>query len=84
MSSYLVREDPKETLTKIQRLLAWDAGWNGYDALAPDPKAIAHAEDWIVKLFGAVQDLGLVWMKLVNALPSEQVWPSNVRNCPQS
>ena len=63
MSSYLARENLKDTLTKIQRLLAWKAGWNGYDALAPDAKAIEHAEAWIVKLFGAVEDLGLVWIK---------------------
>jgi hypothetical protein len=58
MNSY-----PAGTLTKLQNLLTWYAGWNGYDALAPDPKAIAHAEDWIVKLFGTVEDLGLVGIK---------------------
>ena len=37
-------------------------------------------------ILSALLQLGkdIVATELVNALPSEQVWPSNVRNCPQS
>src|SRR5712691_8483161 len=59
----IVREALKETLTKLHNLLALDAGWNGYDALAPNADAVAHAEDWLVRLFLEVADLGRMWMK---------------------
>lgn len=57
------QEALKDTVTKIQQLLTLDAGWNSYDALAPDPKAALHAEIWIKKLFLEVADLGRPWIK---------------------
>ena len=53
----------KETFAQIDNLLRWSAGWNGYDSLAPNPDAVAHAEHWIVRLFLEVADLGRVWIK---------------------
>lgn len=58
----IVREILKETLVKLQNLLTWSAGWNSYDALAPDPDAVVHARNWIVRLFLEAA-LGRVWMK---------------------
>lgn len=52
-----------ETLTKLHNLLTWKDGWNGYDALAPDPKAVSHAEDWIVGLFLETANLGRPWIQ---------------------
>ncbi len=48
---------------KLRNLLTLSAGWNGYDSLAPNPDAVAHAENWIVRLFLEVADLGRVWIK---------------------
>src|SRR5258706_12457137 len=59
----IVGEILKETLAKLQNLLTWSAGWNGYDALAPDPDAVVHARNWIVRLFLEAADLGRVWIK---------------------
>ena len=59
----IVKEALKETLIKLRNLLTLSAGWNGYDSLAPNPDAVAHAENWIVRLFLEVADLGRVWIK---------------------
>lgn len=56
-------EQLDDTLKRIRNLLKHDAGWNGYDSLAPNPNAVAHAEQWIVRLFLEVADLGRVWIK---------------------
>jgi hypothetical protein len=58
-----VKDFLKDTLTKLHNLLTWNVGWNGYDALPPDPHAVAHAQDWIVKLFLEVADLGRLWIQ---------------------
>jgi len=59
----IVKEALKETLTKLRNLLNWSAGWNGYDSLAPNPDAVSHAENWIVRLFLEVADLGFTWVQ---------------------
>ncbi len=61
--SNLAKESFKDTLTQIHNLLEWNADWNGYDSLVPNPDAVAHAENWIVRLFLEVADLGRVWIK---------------------
>jgi hypothetical protein len=53
----------KETLAQIDNLLTWSAGWNGYDSLAPNPDAVVHAGNWIVRLYLEVADLGLTWIQ---------------------
>ena len=53
----------KETLGQIDNLLTWNAGWNGYDSLAPNPDAVVHAGNWIVRLYLEVADLGLTWIQ---------------------
>jgi hypothetical protein len=59
----LTKENFEDTLNQIRNLLKLDAGWNGYDSLAPNPDAVTHAEHWIVRLFREVADLGQVWIK---------------------
>ena len=63
MVTEVTPEPLNETLTKLKSLLNWGAGWNGYDSLAPNPDAVLHAENWIVRLFLEVADLGRVWIK---------------------
>jgi hypothetical protein len=58
----IVKEALKQSLAQLQSLLTWEAGWNGYDALPPGSEVVARAEDWIVKLFLAVADLGRIWI----------------------
>jgi hypothetical protein len=57
------KEQLDDTLKRIRNLLKHDAGWNGYDSLAPNPDAVAHAENWISRLFLEVAELGWVWIK---------------------
>ena len=59
----IVKDALKETLTKLRNLLTWSAGWNGYDSLAPNSDAVLHAENWIVRLFLEVADVGLTWIQ---------------------
>src|SRR6266571_5573813 len=59
----IVKEALKETLSKLRNLSTLSAGWNGYDSLAPNPNAVLHAENWIVRLFLEVADLGLTWIQ---------------------
>ncbi len=59
----IVKEALKETRTKLRNLLTWSAGWNGFDSLAPNPDAVLHAENWIVRLFLEVADVGLTWIQ---------------------
>jgi hypothetical protein len=51
-----------QTLSQIRALRAWKAGWNGYDALAPDPDAVTHALEWIQKMYKDVRDSGRAWI----------------------
>jgi len=68
------RKPLRDTLTKIHNLLSWGPNWNSYDALAPDPDAVAHAKSWIVNLFRLVENLGMLWIKPnVTASPEGEV-----------
>lgn len=58
----IVKETLRDTLTKLQNLRSFQAGWNGYDSMAPNPDAILHAENWITKLFLEVADIGCSWI----------------------
>lgn len=70
----ILRKPLRETLTKIHNLLSLGANWNSYDALPPDPNAVAHAERWIMSLFQMVEDLRLPWIKpSVSASPEGEV-----------
>ena len=57
------KEHLKDTLNQIRNLLKHDASWNGYDSLAPNSDAVLRAENWIVRLFLGVADLGLAWIQ---------------------
>jgi len=59
----IVKEALKETLARLKNLLTLHAGWNGYDALAPNPDAVLHAENWIGRLFLEVADSGRSWIR---------------------
>lgn len=56
------RKPLRETLFKIHNLLSWGPNWNSYNALAPNPDAVVHAESWIVSLFQTVLNVGLPWI----------------------
>lgn len=48
----MMTNDPlSTTITQLRELLTWPDGWNSYDALAPDPDAVSHAEQWITEFF---------------------------------
>src|SRR6266851_3860845 len=57
------RKPLRETLFKVHNLLSWGPNWNSYNALAPNPNAVAHAESWIVSLFQTILNVGLPWIK---------------------
>lgn len=68
------RKPLRDTLIKVHKLLSWGPNWNSYDVLAPNPKAIAYAEYWIVSLFHCVEGLRLIWIKpYVTASPDGEV-----------
>jgi len=50
------------TLAEIDNLLNWPSGWNTYDALAPNPLAVAHAKEWITELYRCVEQWQLQWL----------------------
>jgi len=58
----IVKEVLKGTLTQLQNLLTWEANWNSYGAISPSHDAVLRAEDWIVRLFLEVADLGRIWI----------------------
>lgn len=39
------------TIKKIERMAAWQDGWNGDDALAPSPQTLANAVRWVLRMF---------------------------------
>lgn len=63
IAEYIIAENLKETRAKINALLSWSEGWDGYDALAPNPNAVKHAHEWIRKLFLQAVDLDRPWLK---------------------
>jgi hypothetical protein len=50
------------TLEQLEALRGRAAGWNGYDALPPDPRAITFAETWLVGLYQQVTGQGFPWL----------------------
>lgn len=52
----------ESTLQQVVSLAERKAGWDGYDALAPDAEATARAEMWLRDLYHDVQDHGQVWL----------------------
>ena len=59
----ILRKPLRDILIQVRNLLSLGENWNSYQALAPDPNAVAHAEIWIVSLFQTVMDMGLFWIK---------------------
>jgi len=53
----------KGTLSSVQNLLLWDAGWNDTSSIPPNQTAVSHAKNWIVKLYLEVSCLGRPWMQ---------------------
>lgn len=51
------------TIGKLYDLLTWPEGWNGYDALAPDYKAVQYAVHWIELFYQEVIASGQEWIE---------------------
>jgi hypothetical protein len=56
------RDGVTPALDRLAALRERAAGWNGYDALAPDRAAIAFAEAWLAGLFQQVTAQGAPWL----------------------
>ena len=56
------RDGVTPALDRLSALRERAAGWNGYDALAPDREAIAFAETWLVGLYQQVTAHGAPWL----------------------
>ncbi|HZS77281.1 MAG TPA: hypothetical protein VFA41_11765 [Ktedonobacteraceae bacterium] len=52
-----------DTISRVQALLTLKEGWNGYDALPPDPDAIQHAAKWIRGLYLEVSNIDHAWIE---------------------
>ncbi len=63
----------KPTLAQLDTLLTWGPNWNSYDALAPNPQAVAHAKEWIAKLYQCVQEWQLEWLE-PHVVPDGDGW----------
>lgn len=50
------------TWNALGALLSWRAGWNGYDAAAPNHQAIGHAFVWIEDLYEDTLTTSKRWM----------------------
>lgn len=53
----LIRIHLGKTLLEIAGLLNWDTGWNGYDALKPEPAIVRYAIHWFMHFFLEVASL---------------------------
>jgi hypothetical protein len=51
------------TLNRVRALRRREAGWNGYDALPPDPKAIVYADSWIREMYRDALSTGQPWVE---------------------
>ena len=51
------------TIRELYDLLNWPEGWNGYDVLAPDYKAVQYAEHWIELFYQEVVASGQEWIE---------------------
>lgn len=74
IAASLSKRPIRDTLNRLHKLLSWEANWNSYDALPPDPRAIMKAESVIVDLSQLIEHLGLFWMiPNVSASPEGEV-----------
>ncbi|HJT56469.1 MAG TPA: hypothetical protein VJ761_08240 [Ktedonobacteraceae bacterium] len=74
ITSQLSRSSINDTLITVHSLLSWGPGWDSYDALAPNPRAVGYAKNLLVYLFQTVEQLGLFWLKPnVSASPEGEV-----------
>ena len=51
------------TIAELQDLLTLPDGWNSYDALAPDPDAVAHAVAWITEVYTHIMTTKQQWIE---------------------
>lgn len=51
------------TIRTLYDLLTWPEGWNGYDALAPNYKAVQYAVHWIELFYQEVVASGQEWIE---------------------
>lgn len=51
------------TFENLSDLLTWPAGWNAYNALAPDYKAVQYAVHWIELFYQEVDASGQKWIE---------------------
>ncbi|MGH2516961.1 MAG: hypothetical protein ACRDHP_15015 [Ktedonobacterales bacterium] len=58
----IIRGAVKTSLVRLDKLLTWQDGWDGYDASAPDPDAVAYAKQWICQMFIAATDVARTWI----------------------
>ncbi len=56
------KEALNDILTKLHKLLTWSTDKNGYMP-APEHAVVSYAENWLIRLFLEVADLGLPWIK---------------------
>ena len=49
------------TVNQVRALRQRKEGWNGYNALPPDPQAVAHAESWIREMHRHARSTGQPW-----------------------
>ncbi len=59
----VVREVIRDTLIKLNKMLSWRDGWNGYDACAPKYNTVIYATTWIFQFFLELEEAGLQWIK---------------------
>lgn len=59
---HVMPEQLASTRAKINALLNWEDGWNGYDASAPSLPAIRHAHVWIELLHQTVVASNQRWI----------------------
>jgi hypothetical protein len=51
------------TVLRVRALRHRPEGWNGYDALPPDPAAMVYAEAWLRELYREVETAGIPWLQ---------------------
>lgn len=61
ITGIIIQSSLRATFGKLENLLSWQDGWNGYDLPAPDPSSVAHARFWIAMMYMAIADLDRGW-----------------------
>ena len=49
-------------LERLERMRGLPEGWNGYDALPPDARAITRAGEWVQELYAEIRQWDLPWV----------------------